>query len=108
MKRTILCLTVSSLCLTVLAVTTGGCVASSHMTLGSATAHSSVAAHEWRDTDFYAEDGKVGSTLGFLSSEVGVGWNQCEEMSIGASISWNQDEVAAYPDSSGTPMPPVE
>ncbi len=87
-----------AICLAALAIVASGCVASSHLTLGPANVQSSAATHEWRDANFYAEDGKVGSTLGFFSSEVAVDWRECEELSTGLSLSWNQDRVAAYPD----------
>lgn len=90
MKKTLLCLAV-------LVVAVSGCVASSHMTVGPATVQSSVATHEYRAPAFYVEDGKMGSTLGFWSSEVGVAVGECTEASLGGSISWDQDKVAAYP-----------
>jgi len=65
-----------------------GCVARSHITVGPATASSWVEAHEWKDANFWAKDGRVGSTLGFLSSEVSGAWDKCEGLSVGASVSW--------------------
>ena len=82
------------------AIAVSGCVASSRATLGPATVQSSVAMHEYREPAFYAEDGVVGSTLAFWSSQVGAAWGDCEELSFGGKISWNQEVVAAYP-----PMP---
>jgi len=74
-----------------------GCVASSHATVGPATVQSSVAMHEYRVPAFYAEDGVVGSTLAFWSSQVGASLQDCNELSFGGTISWNQESVAAYP-----------
>jgi len=73
-----------------LAVATG-CTASSHLTVGPLKADSWVQAHEWRDAEFHCEDGRIGSTLGFLSSEVGGEWSKCEEVSVGAGISWAKE-----------------
>lgn len=82
-----------SLIVLALVVAISGCKAQSHLTVGPATLQSSASAHEWRDTDFYAEDGKIGSTLGFLSSEIGGKLGECEELSFGAGISWAKSPV---------------
>lgn len=70
-----------------------GCVARSHLTVGPVTAGSWVSAHEWQPADFWAKDGKVGSTLGFVSSEVSSSWGKCEKLSFGASVSWAENDV---------------
>ncbi len=75
-----------------------GCVSGSHLTVGPVTAQSSVAAHEWKDPSIYAEDGKVGSTFGCFSSEMSIATSdECKGLGLGASVTWDQDAVQAYP-----------
>ena len=86
-------------------VALSGCIAGSHIQFGPMGAKSSVAAHEWREADFYCEDGRLGSTFGFLSSEIAVSWDKCTETSIGAYCTWDKDKVRDYP--SVDPIPPT-
>lgn len=74
-----------------------GCTSGSHLTLGPGHAESSVSAHEWRDAAFVSgeQEGKgscVGSTFGFLSSELCGEWRECNEASIGLYSNWDQDQ----------------
>ncbi len=67
-----------------------GCRAGSQVTVVNVSASSFVEAHEWQDGDFYCENGKLGSTYGFLSSEIALSLNAGGGASIGAFVNWDQ------------------
>ncbi len=69
-----------------------GCVAGSRIELGPVKVGSWVQAHEWKPAKFYAKDGAVGSTLGFLSSEVNGEISKCEGFGVAARVSWDKAE----------------
>ena len=80
-----------------------GCTAGSHATFGPLHAQSSVTtALELQEPTFvFAEETEDGlcssSSLFFWNSEVCVDWVECEELSVGAYVNWDQTTTDQAP-----------
>ena len=75
-----------------------GCTGKSHVGMGPLYVQSKASIHEWEDADFQVGEGRIGSTLGFLSSEASVEWRGSLSLSMGASLSWDEGEGEASGD----------